>query len=117
MNHERLSGWDKVATPVAQEDWVNVRLAKLLAEQVDEYQRESGHGFTSRADVVAAAVRSFLETGKQLAWRQDLAAALQAVQLTAPRNVDDFIVALLRELDVAPGKPQPKGRERRLQPR
>lgn len=105
------------ATAVAQDDWVTVRISRDLVQALDNIRAQAGQGYTSRADVLAAAIRFFVQASPEArsittAQEQRLVTALKAVQLAKPKNVQAFIEAMLRELDDAPAAPREPGRRR-----
>lgn len=86
---------------MTQDPWTNVRLHRSLAEALDTFKGQAG--YSSRADVLAAAVRQFLE-GAPLS-RAELRKIVLAVASTQPQTVEDLLRALLAELDDEVRKP------------
>jgi metal-responsive CopG/Arc/MetJ family transcriptional regulator len=52
-------------TPMTRTSYVTIKLPKSLAEQIDDVLERQNLGYTSRAELVKDAVRSFLAANKQ----------------------------------------------------
>ena len=52
-------------TTMTDSDWVTVKLPKELAAEIDRVRKSQNLGYTSRAEFVKEAVRSYLATQKE----------------------------------------------------
>ena len=58
MTHDRYVS--TVTQKMTDSDWVTVKLPKELVAEIDCVRKRQSHGYTSRAEVVKEAVRSYL---------------------------------------------------------
>ena len=59
--HECING----DTTMTDSDWVTIKLPKELVAQIDQVRKRKNLGYTSRAELVKEAVRSYLASLKQ----------------------------------------------------
>lgn len=84
--------------------WTSLSLKDDLIAQIDAFIAHNDAGFSNRAEVIATALREFLDSGN----REEVARALlertiKAVALTEPKDVPALLKALLAELDARGG--------------
>jgi Arc/MetJ-type ribon-helix-helix transcriptional regulator len=84
--------------------WTTVALKDQLVTEIDRFLEARPMGYSNRAEVVTAAVRSFLAEGgrgsstrEQV--REELVELFQALEHLRPKTTRDLILGALRELD------------------
>lgn len=89
--------------------WTTVSLKNDLIAAIDDFVATNDAGFSNRAEVIATAVRQFLEGTGEEAVRAFLERSLKAVAATEPKDVPALLKALLHELDSRPHASASKG--------